>query len=467
MDNKNAEDNCCYSFESGNGGDKKAVPFASQSQSSIFQLDIDCFHEIFDWLSLEGLNAVGQTCKRLQRIAGSYVNVAYAAKIVRGENDGIYISSIKSNIFAEYIQKISISGDRLGAYRFVAANCSTRLKCLRVYGSLPEGGFEYIKDILRGVEALEMNECLFSGDFYEKYLRYCPHLKSLSVSQSSRIHDKSIIIGDGNEWLLREYPSLQHLELIDFFGLKNDELKVFFDRNPTVRTFSTDSKGLWENRYSILNSTLKLDTLAIDIYQSMIYDCDNRPVSMIDAGYELLVELHNRGFYRRLNLYMVFIDRQNINKLLSLRGIEMINGDIVRVERHLAELKAFAVWCGDEILDIETLPMNMPNIERAYFARVTSNRIIPFICNSPKLRQIRIRKLIDLSQFMRLDLRVLNEERGKLLGACRVIIYLKEDVYLTAKWTMDCIQFEFIELKRCGLKEWEELYSRAKYLKSF
>lgn len=288
------------SSEHGENDRFKSILSVELSLPAIFKLNVDCFHEVFDCLTLKDVIAVGKTCKRLQWIAGHFINLNYASKSARGENDGIYISSLQSNIFSQYIQKLSISGDRLGAYRFVGSNCTNSIKHLRVYGSLPLNGFEYMKEILNGVEMLEMNDCHFIGDFYENYLKYCPNVKSLNISRSGHIRDKSIIIGNGNEWMLRTYSTLEHLEFIEIYGLKANELKIFFDRNPNLRTFSTDSRGLWENRYSILESNIKLNTLAIDIYQSKLYDSNCQPLSMVDSVYEVLVVLFNQTFKRIL-----------------------------------------------------------------------------------------------------------------------------------------------------------------------
>lgn len=432
---------------------------------AIFKLNIDCFHEVFDWLSHSDLIAVGQTCKRLRRIVGMFVHFNYGAKTTRGENNGIYISSLLSNTFSQYIQKLSISGDRLGAYRFVGENCTNSINNLRVYGTLPENGFEHIKDILNGIEILDMNECVIKGDFYEDYLKYCPNVKSLSVSRSGRISDKSIIIGSRNSWLLRNYPNLENFELLEAYELKMNELNTFFQQNPNIRTFSTDSKSLWENRNSIMNVDLKFEKFAIDIYQSRIFDSNNQPISMLEAAHNLLVQLYEKGFYKWLHLCLFFIGQQCIDKLFSLRGLEMLIGDIVRIDRLLPEVRAFAVWCGDEIVDIESVPRKLPNVERIYFSKITFDRILPFIRHTTRLKQIRIRQLKDECKI--LDLLTMNKERKKLSGACKVHIYVKEDVYLATKWASNTIDLSLIELKRYDSMEWEELSARGKYLKSF
>ena len=39
---------------------------------SIFKLNVDCFEKLFDYLGKEDVHAFGQTCKRMQWVAGHY-----------------------------------------------------------------------------------------------------------------------------------------------------------------------------------------------------------------------------------------------------------------------------------------------------------------------------------------------------------------------------------------------------------
>lgn len=435
--------------------------------ASIFTLGADCFNEVFDWLALKDLIAVGKTCKRLQRIAGDYFKLNYAAKSGRGENDGIYLSSLQANIFSEYIQKLSISGDRLGAYKFIGVNCVNTIKHFRVYGFLPEHAFEFVQGILRGVEMLEMNECYFTGEFYENHLKYCPNVKSLSVSRSGYIEDKSILIGCNNQWMFRRYPHLVHLELTDSFELQMNELKIFFEINPQIRTFSMDARSLWMNRHSMLETNAKLDIFAINICQSKIIDSNNRPISIKDSVYNILFELYEHDFYKKLHLYVYFVDQMNLDKMLSLSAIELLNGDIVQFNGSVDDVKSIAICYGDEILNMRSIPSKLLNLQRVYFSEITSDRIWPFVCYSPKLRQIKIRHLKDPNSFGMIDFLALNKQRQKLNGATKVTIYVKEDVYLATKWSNEIIAFSLVDLKRFETSEWEELSARSRYFKTF
>lgn len=434
---------------------------------AIFKLNIDCFYEIFDWLSLKDLISIANTCKRMQRIAGQFFQLNYVTKCARVENDGIYISSIKANVFSRFIQKISISGDRLEAFRYIGSNCSDSIKQIRVYGCIPDGAFEYIKDILKGVEVLEINECIISGECYASFLKYCPNVKSLSVSRSTKFRDSDTVVGTGNDWLLRKYPSIEHFEMTELYELQLIELKTFFEQNSNVQTFSTDAKSLWVNGELFRTANVKLDIFVISIVLSKIVDSNKRLISIKDSIYKLLVELHERGFYQRLHLYVYFAEQKDVDLLLTLNGIEMFNGDKIRVGRPLVNVKASCVCLYDEILNIEGLPNSLLNLERIYLSEVTSDRLLPLIRHSAKLKVIKISQLKDKPFFGKLDLVAMNREREKLFGANKVRIYVREDVFLATKWTKQSVNFSHIELKRFEGYEWIELCARAKYFKEF
>lgn len=322
---------------------------------SILSLNQDCFNEIFDFLSHLDLISVGQTCKHLKRTAGEFFYVKCVAKTARGDSDGIYILSQQSNIFSEYIQKLSISGDQLKAYQFVGANCTTSIRHFRVCGVLPDDGFEYIKKILNVVEVLELNECAVNGEFHASCLKYCPNVKSLSVTRSSQTHDKSVIIGTDNRWLYRKYKSIENLELIEIHKMNENELELFFQRNPNIRSFSTDTKSLWDNRQTFIKTGITLETLAVDIFQTITFDHNNDPLSMVDYIYYLLDELYKQGSYKHLHLYMVFLNQMFVQQFFSLNAIEVLNGDIVHIDRPLPELNSLSIWCGDEIWNVDQL----------------------------------------------------------------------------------------------------------------
>ena len=72
--------------------DQQAVgpSIPNEERPRIFKLNIDCFDEIFDYLSTEDLLGIGQTCKTMQQVVGEYFKKNYTAASMFGGNDGIY-----------------------------------------------------------------------------------------------------------------------------------------------------------------------------------------------------------------------------------------------------------------------------------------------------------------------------------------------------------------------------------------
>lgn len=153
----------------------------------------------------------------------------------------------------------------------------------------------HIKDIehmLSELESIAVYDCP-EHDFYNVFLKHCTSLKNLMI----RRRDDSPIIGNGNEWLSRHIPTLEHFCIFDFDSIGSDiELKTFFEQNKNVHIFSTTFNIMWQNRNWMLESNIKIDRIDISYpsYSRVIFNhvC------------ELLSDLHEKRFYRRLHVYI-------------------------------------------------------------------------------------------------------------------------------------------------------------------
>lgn len=420
----------------------------------ILKLDIDCFHEMFEYLSLHDLISIGNTCKRLQNVAGVFYRTMYASKRITGSS---YNLTYHLSIFRQFIPKLSISGNNLRIYKYVGTHCKS-VKELRLSGCLPEGAIHSLTEILKWTKVLEMSESFFHEEFHEYILKHCQKFQTLSVKRSDKIRDKSIIIGTGNGWLCRKYPTLEHFELTEIYELQRNELITFFQQNPNVRTFSTDSESLWANRHSISASNIKLEKLAIEL-------TSKDSASLV---YNLLLELHENGFFNRLHVYSTRIPQQNLDQMFALpfkNSIEMLHGDFARIDTSLENLRVLGVDCADKIANIEILPSKMPHLQRIFFTTATINQILPFIRGSKHLMTIKIMEFIEADSmsyhsfdtFEFPNLMELNEEREKLDEAEKVNIYVNERLFLALKWTRKTIELPLIEIRRCDSLEWVDL----------
>lgn len=446
---------------------------SAEKRCQLFKLNIDCLDEVFEFLSLDDLISIAQSCKPLQRATAQFFQRNFAAKRKTCENDGIYMCWPPRNItiFSQYIEKVSIFGRFSSPYNFIGLNCTRQLKEIRM-GEIDLTHYEIdcIKKFLSQSEVVGLDQCYMRHDFYAFFLKLCPNLRILSVSRSSFDRDRGGIIGSDNEWLLQTYPKLELLELNDLYELKMNELNIFFANNPNVRTFSTDVKSLMRNRNSLLQSSAQLDTLAIEYHHPYNLDSELDPIHIAEVVYNLLLELQRHQFFKHLHLYITFLDHHNLlQKLYALDSLQMLAGYVTRIERPMLSIRELAINKGLNITDMHTFPAKLPNLERIYFSDVTSDQILPFVSSSPKLTQMKIDSLLDGIHLVNgvLDLRALNNARGKLTKVRKLTIFVNERIYLATKWMLLDLNFKLIELKRGESFEWDEFNTRHKHFRSF
>lgn len=444
------------------------------SPGVVHKLDIDCCHELFDYLSLDELVAIGSTCKRMQQVVGSFIQHNFKAKRKTYENNGICMGWFPRRVsnFSRFMEKISISGSYSNSYQYVALHCSKRLKEIRIAQTdLTECDVEYIKHILTGAKIVQLDQCRVNGEFYQQFLQFCCNLRSLSVSRSSYDIDNGTIIGNGNDWLLHGiYPTLEHLELTDLYELKANEVNVFFARNPNVKSFSIDAKSLLVNQEMFLVSQAKLERLTIDFHHLNMRDPYVLPSFIVDSLHNLLIELHRRGFYRELHLYITFSDFLNCTqKMLTLNPLVMIGGYITQIDAPMMELKELDVNRGSDIVDLDMLPSKLSNLERIHFSDANSDHILPFVFGSAKLKYMKIEDLKDGAYLKDgvLDLATLNKERKKLGRVRKLIIFVNEQVFVATKWVAPELNLEFVEMRRGESVEWNEFNARYRFVQSF
>lgn len=220
------------------------------------------------------------------------------------------------------------------------------------------------------------------------------------------------------------------------------ELGSIFDQNPNIIVFSANIQFIWENRDWILKSGIKLNR----------FETRYRPVSDInfDQVCAFLNELHERRFYRRLNLTCHDSSQEAYHQLTSLCALERLAlfPDLSDhfILQPLTTVSDFLLSEGDIEIS-EMLAKNLINVQRisirGFF--ITFDIILPFIRHCPKLQQIRFRNLFNNNGII--DLSRLNKERMKLSNAKSTKIFIKEITFLEYRWKQG-INLSLIELKR-------------------
>ncbi|XP_031638013.1 uncharacterized protein LOC116350375 isoform X2 [Contarinia nasturtii] len=436
----------------------------SNDEASIFRLNIDCLEEIFEYLSLIEVTAMGETCKQMQQIAGEYFQRNYKSAEKFSAIDGIYTVYTKrqgvmnqrtqTSIFNQFINYIShyyeeieplyyiqLHGDNLSSINHLYLVCLTidaiKLECLQT--------------VLSKIEILQLKQCRMFGDFNDGFLKYCKKLKRLYIQDDLG----DIVDENGNPWLLRQYKTLEFMQMTLRYPFKILELSTFFERNPSIRGFSTSSRCLWENRHELLKSNIQLDRLEIQML-------DNFYRQFIDIRLicELLNQLHARGFYQRLHLYVKRIDMKSSELLTMLGGLEHLSikqfNESFSIHKliHLKELTIFDGACTSEM---DILATGLISLERIQIQNAAFNDIRPFIRRSMKLSKLKL-TLKNETHEKTVDIVTLNEERKQLIGARKVTIYLPDHVFLETKWTTNNgnTNLNMVEMKRADSYDWEK-----------
>lgn len=409
-------------------------PFDEIDSAPIFNLNDDCCFQIFDFLSRRDLTNFGVTCKWAHRVADEHYQRNYLAF----ERDAVADPKFKE--FWMFIENVVIRNSRnMKPYRNIQLNSDAPIKQLRIFSDhLSMQKINCLKGILSKLEVIKLYGCSVYGEFYSKFLKFCTNLKQLHINCSGPRCKDAIFIRNENDWLLREYPTLEHLELSHPNPFKINELKQFFDRNPNVRSLGIDAALLLENKEQFRTMGKKLDSLII--YNKFIDEAKNQL-------YNLLNELHERGSYQRLHLVEKCLD--DSSQISSLNALEKLQ--VYFIDSHstlisvinLKELSLHSDYYNN--LNFEDLAEKFVNLERLYVHGLCKNRILPFIRKSVKLTIIQLK---NYSSNVVHELSTWNKEREKLPGAHKIIIHVPESTYLKTKWAMTTTEFPLVALHR-------------------
>lgn len=430
--------------------------------ASIFQLNNDCFEEIFDYLSLKDLHSFGETCRELQHLAGDYFqrNFKSAEKFsgtdgvytVYSDHEGVSNQRIQTSGFNQFINYISHYYEEIQPLQYVHLHSDEFTAINHIYLVclvINPTKIEYLQKILSKIEVLQLRQCTLLGDFHENLLKYCKNLKRLYIQDDLG----DIIDENGNLWLLRQYPTLEFLQLTLRYPFRILELSAFLERNSNVRSFSTSSRCLWENRHELLECKATIDLLEIQML-------DNFYRQLIDIRLicELLNQLYDRGFYQRLHLSVKRVDQKCSEQLKSVFGLEFLS---IRQFNEcynlplLRNLKSIEIFDGSNANDMDILAKKLNNLEKVLIENATHNDILPFIRQSVRLNKMKIAFKTN-EQILRLSM--LNEEREKLSGARRITVYVPDEIFLATKWTTKNgdITLNMIEMKRADSYKWNK-----------
>ncbi|XP_031637114.1 uncharacterized protein LOC116349706 isoform X1 [Contarinia nasturtii] len=393
------------------------------------ELNIQCLHEIFNWLRIEDLLKLRRTSWEMKFLVEIYIIRCYP-KFGRFR---------MNNLNYKILCKIDAGSLKL------FTKIEMEKTVFQIFGITPDVLFSKMSKALKHIEMVSIDEFNFKSFDIFHVLNYCKNIKCIKIT--GRAIKRNFKLSS------RRYPTLEHVAL--YVGLFDrhvygiSSIGRFFRENPQIHTFSTYGIHLDEYERRLANAGIKFDQLTISHHE------------MTDEIFEKLKKLHDKGFYRRLHFY-------------GYKATDEINADYLNIG--LEKLCVMGIHCDlppfpdlKEIrFDYFTHPSNFENVrhslERIHLRTMHNfNRLEWFICHFPKVKHIGISNVTFKNIYRHIyiymegviDLPALNKKREKLEGACKTTIYAQEDIYLATKSQFDQLTYSMIELKREQTFDWK------------
>lgn len=137
-----------------------------------------------------------------------------------------------------------------------------------------------------------------------------------------------------------------------------------------------------------MTGNIKFDDFSIQ-YSSMQHT--------LDEPIDLLNKLHERGFYRRVHVYITINTQEHIDKLARVKGLVRISemiGYVKLTYLGLKNIEELDLCSSKNVIEINLFPNNLVSLKRISFSEASFVDIMPFICRSVEMQEIKIYELI-------------------------------------------------------------------------
>lgn len=387
----------------------------------IFKLNVDCFEKVFESLSLKDLETLRLTCKRMKTVADYYIKLNYRMKLD-------FFRAFRSCVILEE------------NFDWTEIDCFGHINHLAidtVLLTMPH--IELMKHILVRVDHISLDQCSVGNvDLYEDFLKLCNHLKRLSIKsycQKTIIHNENEN-ENGNHWLHQYYPELEYVEILNVDLGECSELEVFLKRNQNVQIFSTTFNVMWHNRNWMLESDIKFKRLKIAISSTWGY------AYWCSLHFNLLNELHKRGFYQQLDVILDDLEKINdVKSIAALRRLSLTSAP-PSFELPSTEIRGLYLGYRSFIAGSDAMANNLNGVQQIWMEHGSIATILPFIQKYRNLKKMFISNFENEIG----DLSFLNNERKKLKNARKISIFLNEDIIIKNRQTQK-INWSLVELK--------------------
>lgn len=424
-------------------------------------LNDDVIFAMFQCLPLNDLCTMSYTCKRIQQLAGNYLQRKYPdnrLKIeiynkwigidVSSQTPGMaflsrpneeYVRAFRSFIRNVEILMYRIDNQPMEAFLYLKANCCENLRELALFRivDVQNRYGEIIKKQLENLESIKFDKCDIP-DIYEGYLKYSPSLKQIAIKE---LPDQNQVT---MEWTKHRYPLLKRFIYMSS-NMIMANLEVFFQLNPQITTIGCSSIDIFRFLY---RKKWQLDLLCLSfgceskfqaISQELKTLCQEGHVKRFELGFRgnlnqyfdtrQLIELGTVPEFQGLHckhLMKKFNTANALEKLKNLTvitlGIEHISKKLLHVLTRsmpqLAELHLESLW------DINTI-----------CGLLFKEFLRPFVVHAPNIHTISVKNFCNPNLISRNDVAALSDIRKRTNNAKILTIYLHYNLIQAIQFT--------------------------------
>lgn len=384
-----------------------------EQQSQFMHSNIDCWKQIFDYMSFTDIISIMQTCKQMHEIVCNYFTEEFGNVVGKwnGTRDIAITIDHRNWTIPNYLRK------------------SIRKLCINERLELIEAHIYNIKEILGTIEYIEISHCTISEGFFQQFFQYCMRLKKIKIEYihfTSNAAERSFY-----KW---KHPTLQHIEYYPESNKRSLQFVMMLKRNPNIKYLEIDGDWLLTSKDMIIATKIQLNGLTVNEYDHNIYYVDLLR-TLYDRGICKSFHLKKRCYYYKSFMFDEF------EKFNGLEALRIPYGIAIPPLNHLKVLEIIDTSAGYR--NMEMFVINAPKLEHLHIGCAEFDDLLPFFKCSKCLSVV---KLTDF--FGILNLLKLNKNREKLGAKQKVIIYASESIYLKTKWTMRNLNLDLVDISR-------------------
>lgn len=389
----------------------------------------DCWDEILDFLDIEQIFKVSETCKDLRQICGTYLSRYPSIACTLKNHHYFQYGTFKINInYSQYIRKLRIDDCcTLDSRTMRILSTYTKRQLHKLFTidkfcmletvmfdsiTLRPRDFDGLENLKNHLQTVEMHKSTIPDAAWEQFNFHFSELTTMNLRKCS----------NAAAFFRLEWPQLENLTFLpeNPSELRINELDLFFEKHSTLCHFHSAGGILLKNQECFKNSTLTLRSLTV---------CLNEfPEKFGFAEIARLLKLlYLRGLFKCLNLsfnYMsYYFDRDDLG------SVEMIE------------------LC-------KTVPIKQFSVVNVFFPNLRSRCLFPFLKNVEEIvvdvfsakhmphiaSQLKTLKTVTIHREIgeangihNVDLSALNKARQTANPSSPISLYLDEGNYMWIK----------------------------------